>query len=307
MASSSMGTNMGTAQAGTDCPWCGSSVAARDLEGFSITRCEACRTALTWPIPSDAQLDVAYGDWYRPPDGRFSGPGDRLLRWTRSTLARRIDRAAPAGRVLDVGAGDGTLVAALRAVGRDALGLERSGSGPYVRSGEVGEVGGQWAAIVFWHSLEHLRKPAATLVDAIELLEPRGLLVVAVPNFDSLQARLFGDRWFALDLPRHLVHFDAPRLVTGLENLGLRVERQSYVRGGQLFFGWVDGLVGSLPGHIDLYAAIRRTSARDEMMGRGTRLLAILAALCLSPVALIGAAIEVVLRRGGTLYVEARK
>jgi hypothetical protein len=91
-----------------------------------------------------------------------------------------------------------------------------------------------------------------------------------------------------------------------MEKLGLRVERQSYVRGGQLFFGWVDGLVGSLPGHPDLYAAIRRSSARDEAMGRGKRLLAFLAALCLSPVALVGASIEVALRRGGTVYVEAR-
>ena len=43
--------------------------------------------------------------------------------------ARRIDKAAPPGRILDVGAGDGTLVAALRATGRDAIGLERSASG----------------------------------------------------------------------------------------------------------------------------------------------------------------------------------
>ncbi len=289
------------------CPWCGSPVSAQAHQGFSVTRCDSCRTAFTWPLPSDAQLDAAYGDWYRPQEGRFSGPGDRLLRWTRSRLAGRIDRAAPAGRVLDVGAGDGTLVAALRAVGRDALGLERSGSGPHVQSGEVGDVGGHWAAIVFWHSLEHLREPADTLADAIAILEPEGLLVVAVPNYDSLQAHLFGDRWFALDLPRHLVHFDAPTLISGLEKLGLRVERQSYVRGGQLFFGWVDGLVGSLPGHPDLYAAIRRSSARDEAMGRGKRLLAFFAALCLSPVALIGAGIEVALRRGGTVYVEARK
>ncbi len=275
-------------------------------EGFSVARCGECATAFTWPVPTDAELDAAYGEWYRPQQGRFSGPGDRLLRWTRSTLARRIDKAAPPGRILDVGAGDGTLVAALRATGRDAIGLERSASGPYVRSGEVSDVGGRWAAIVFWHSLEHLRRPAATIADAIALLEPRGLLVVAVPNYDSLQARLFGDRWFALDLPRHLVHFDAPALVSGLEDLGLRVERQSYVRGGQLFFGWVNGLVGCLPGRPDLYAAIRRPAARDQALSDRKRMWAFLAALCMSPLALLASAVEVALRRGGTLYVEAR-
>jgi SAM-dependent methyltransferase len=288
------------------CPWCGASVTNEVADGFSVARCAECRTAFTWPVPSDIELDAAYGEWYRPQEGRFSGPGDRLLRWTRSRLARRIDKAAPPGRILDVGAGDGTLVAALRATGRDALGLERSGSGPYVRSGEVSDVGGQWAAIVFWHSLEHLRRPAATLADAIALLEPQGLLIIAVPNYDSLQARLFGDRWFALDLPRHLVHFDAPSLIAGLEDLGLRVERQSYVRGGQLFFGWVNGLVGGLPGRPDLYAAIRRASARDEALSDRKRMWAFLAALCLSPLALLASAVEVAFRRGGTVYVEAR-
>jgi SAM-dependent methyltransferase len=276
-------------------------------DGFSIVQCRTCGTGITWPVPTDSELDSAYGGWYRPREGRFSGPGDRLLRWSRSTLARRLDKSAPAGRILDVGAGDGTLVAALRGRGRDALGLERVASGPYVRSGEVSEVGGQWAAIVFWHSLEHLRKPEATLRDAVALLQPQGVLVVAVPNYGSLQARLFGDRWFALDLPRHLVHFDAPTLVSGLEELGLRVDRESYLRGGQVLFGWVDGLVGCLPGHPDLYAAVRRPSARDQTLSPRTRLLALLAALCVSPVALVAAGIELALRRGGTLYVEARR
>jgi len=289
------------------CPWCGAEVTAPELDGFSVTRCGTCATAITWPIPTDPELDAAYGEWYRPQEGRFSGPGDRLLRWSRSTLARRLDKAAPPGRILDVGAGDGTLVRALRARGRDALGLERAGSGPYVRSGEVGEVGGDWAGIVFWHSLEHLRKPAATLSDAVALLQPRGLLVVAVPNYGSLQAQLFRNRWFALDLPRHLVHLDAPALVSGLEELGLRVHRESYVRGGQVFFGWVHGLVGCLPGHPDFYAAVRRPSARDEALNRRARILAMLAALCVSPVALVAAGIEVALRRGGTLYVEAQR
>ena len=39
-----------------------------------------------------------HGDWYRPPEGRFSGPGDRLLRWTvrrwPAALIRRRPQAA---------------------------------------------------------------------------------------------------------------------------------------------------------------------------------------------------------------------
>jgi hypothetical protein len=143
--------------------------------------------------------------------------------------------------------------------------------------------------------------------DAAALLPPDGLLVVAVPNFGSLQARVFGARWFALDLPRHLVHLDARGLRSGLEALGLRITRTSHLRGGQVFFGWVHGFVGWLPGHPDLYAAIRRSEARDEALSQGQTLAALAAAVLLSPFALVASVLEVVLRKGGSVYFEARK
>ena len=47
----------------------------------------------------------------------------------------------------------------------------------------------------------------------------------------------------------------ARTLRAGLEQHGLRVERESHVRGGQIVIGWLDGLVGSLPGDLRLYQA----------------------------------------------------
>src|SRR5262249_21305574 len=152
------------------------------------------------------ELELAYGSWYRPDQGRFAGVGDRLLRLLRGRLAGRLDRIAPPGPVLDVGAGDGALLDALGSVGRESLGLERHSTRLDVREIELAEVDGRFAAIVFWHSLEHLREAGTALESAARLLIPGGVVVIAMPNLDSLQARAFGDRWFALDLPRHLVH-----------------------------------------------------------------------------------------------------
>ena len=90
-----------------------------------VARCAACGVGNTRPWPTDAELDAAYGGWYRPPSGRFSGVGDAVLRRFRGRLARRLDRIAPPGPVLDVGAGDGALLDALRAAAATALGLER--------------------------------------------------------------------------------------------------------------------------------------------------------------------------------------
>jgi len=289
------------------CPWCGQPL-PKEIALAGRLSCGHCGTAITYPPPSEEELDAAYGDWYRPSGGRFSGFGDRLLRRLRARPAARIDALAPPGSVLDVGSGEGVLLTALRRRGRLAIGLERNSDAEGARSDDLLDVEGtDWAAIVFWHSLEHLRQPRLAIEHAAQLLRKDGLLVVTVPNSASLQARLFGERWFALDLPRHLIHLPAPALLDGVRATGLRVERVSYVRGGQVLFGWLHGIVGKLPGHPDLYDAIRRPSARSAPMTPGTRHLALAAAAFALPIAAFAALAEVLLRRGGTVYLEARR
>lgn len=252
-------------------------------------------------------LDAAYEGWYRPEGGRFSGIGDRLLRYLRGRLAVRIDRIAPPGPVLDVGSGDGALLDALRRRGREAVGLEREAT-EGARDEQISELEkGDWAGVVFWHSLEHLRDPGQAIERAAQLLRSRGFLFVAIPNSASFQARLFRDRWFALDIPRHLIHLTAPALLHKIEESGLQVERVSYMRGGQILFGWVHGIVSLLPGHRDLYDAIRRPAARSRPISVSSRLVTLGLGGIVLPIAALGALIEVLARRGGTVYVEARR
>jgi SAM-dependent methyltransferase len=289
------------------CAWCEHWFDGTDEHLTGRVRCARCGVATTTPWPSDEQLSAAYADWYRPRSGRFSGLGDKVLRHTRSALADRLNRILPPGPVLDVGAGDGTLAEAFVRHGREAVGLEPYASGPHIRNAEVEEVEGNWSAVIFWHSLEHLRQPARALSHAAALLSPGGTLVVAVPNATSLQARVFGDRWLALDLPRHLVHLSPQALLSKVEALGLRVERVSYLRGGQVVFGWMHGLVGQLPGHPDLYDAIRRSEARQAAQSPAFRLYALAAGVIALPFALAATTVEVAARSGGTIYVEARR
>ncbi len=288
------------------CAWCGEALEPSTARG-GVARCARCGAGTTYPRPSDEALEAAYDDWYRPPEGRFGGFGDALLRRTRGRLAQTIHRAAPPGPVLDVGSGDGALLDALAARGRSAIGLERHAERPDVEQRELSEVEGEWAAVVFWHSLEHLRDPAGDLERAARLLAPSGMLFLGVPNFESLQARVFGERWLALDLPRHLVHIPAAALLARLAALGLRVERVSHLRGGQVAFGWLHGLVGLLPGGPSLYDAIRTRAARERPMTPAERLRTLAAGTALLPVALVLSAVEALLRRGGTVYVEARR
>jgi len=288
------------------CGWCGHVLAADADRLSGRLRCGRCGAQTTWPLPTEAELNRAYGSWYRPPGGRFSGLGDRLLRHLRAQLARRLANVAPPGSVLDVGTGDGALLDALGGRGRTAVGLERFSTRDDVRAMDLTEVQERWAAIVFWHSLEHLRDPGAALERAAGLLLPDGVIVIAMPNADSIQARLFGDRWLALDLPRHLVHVPASSLLARLHTLGMRVERVSYLRGGQVVFGWLHGIVGTLPTSPDLYDAIRKPDARRGSLSRRRRALTLTAGALTLPLAIACALLEACLRRGGTVYVEAR-
>jgi SAM-dependent methyltransferase len=270
--------------------------------------CARCGAATTDPRPSDAELAAAYGDWYRPrAGGRFHFGFDALLARTRAQLANRLDRIAPPGRILDVGAGEGTLVDALRATGRQATGTEREPLRDDLLDEPLERLEPGWAAVVFWHSLEHLTQPRAAVREAGRLLDPGGVVVIAVPNTDSVQAKLFGDRWLHLDLPRHLVHLPATTLLDGLQEDGFAVERVSHLRGGQLVIGWLDGLVGTLPGRPRLYECLRRPAARSAAVAPASRAATIAAGVAMAPVGLAGAGVEVALRRSGTIYVEARR
>jgi SAM-dependent methyltransferase len=265
---------------------------------------------MTDPPPGPEELAEAYGDWYRP-DGerRFSFAGDAILGRTRGLLAARINVIAPAGPVLDVGAGDGTLVDALQAQGRETVGLERNPQRPDFRDQSLAEVegDGEWAAVILWHALEHLPEPGDAITQAARLLKPGGVIAIAVPNNGSFQAQVFGLRWLHLDIPRHLVHLSEKSLSAGLSKRGFVVQRSSQMRGGQTVIGWLHGLVGALPGHPNLYQTLRRSHARSSAQPLAKRLLAIAAAVVLLPLAALAAVAEAVMGRGGTIYIEARR
>lgn len=153
----------------------------------------------------------------------------------RNAERRRFLRDLPRGaHIFEIGAGDGSLVAALVASGYDAAGAE-----PYrhpraarerIDRKTVDDVElppHSQDAVVLWHVLEHLDDPAETLRRAHEWLREGGRLLVAVPNLRSLQARIGGDRWFQLDLPRHTTHFTPAGLARLLERTGFRSCRTS--------------------------------------------------------------------------------
>src|SRR6056297_1374060 len=61
--------------------------------------------------------------------------------------------------------------------------------------------------ITMWHVLEHVHDLQETVAKIESLLADNGILVIAVPNIESHDAKLYRKDWVALDTPRHLYHF----------------------------------------------------------------------------------------------------
>jgi 2-polyprenyl-3-methyl-5-hydroxy-6-metoxy-1,4-benzoquinol methylase len=58
-----------------------------------------------------------------------------------------------------------------------------------------------------WHVLEHVHDLHGYFKRFSEMLQTNGVLVIAVPNYTSTDATIYGKNWAALDTPRHLYHF----------------------------------------------------------------------------------------------------
>jgi len=69
--------------------------------------------------------------------------------------------------------------------------------------------------ITLWHVLEHIYPIHDRLISFSEKLKEDGILIAAVPNMKSLDARKYGRYWAAWDVPRHIHHFDR----TSIEDL----------------------------------------------------------------------------------------
>ncbi|MCI0456414.1 MAG: class I SAM-dependent methyltransferase [Gemmataceae bacterium] len=82
---------------------------------------------------------------------------------------------------------------------------------------------GSFDAITLGAVLEHVHRPHALIAAAAEALAPGGYLVVSVPNLASWGFRYFGEHWWGLQLPHHLLHFTPQTLRGLLETHGLEV------------------------------------------------------------------------------------
>jgi SAM-dependent methyltransferase len=139
------------------------------------------------------------------------------------------------GRILDIGCGTGAFLEVMKDAGWSVQGLEPDDSArniakdrgvPVFPSKELFNINERFDAITMWHVMEHVHDLHPYVAQIRSILQPGGVLLVAVPNYTSGDASTYGAYWAAYDVPRHLYHF-SPLSMKKLVNLhGLEIVGQ---------------------------------------------------------------------------------
>jgi SAM-dependent methyltransferase len=179
-----------------------------------IVLCASCGHMQLERPPDDEQLLAAY-EQAESEDYVGEEPGQRA---TARRVLELIERHVQKGALLDLGSWVGFLLAEARDRGWNTLGVEpsafasgyaRDRLGLDVRTDDlfVAELApGAFDAVVLGDVIEHLPRPGDALERVADLLAPRGVLALMLPDAGSAVARTLGVRWWSV-IPTHVQYF----------------------------------------------------------------------------------------------------
>jgi len=217
---------------------------------FNVVRCRTCGLMRTDPRPTPEGMRLYYPDQYGPyrgtridPDRRKVDQSRVLRRWATRFFefnTMRLPTIQP-GRALEIGCASGAFLDRLSRSGWNAEGVEFSDTAAkYARSLGFSVYSGSvesapdpqhlFRLVVGWMVLEHLHDPLKVLQKIHRWVEPKGWLVLSVPNAGAMEFTIFRHRWYALHLPNHLYHFTPKSLSRILEAGGWRTVRVFHQR-----------------------------------------------------------------------------
>ncbi|MEM9364480.1 MAG: class I SAM-dependent methyltransferase [Planctomycetota bacterium] len=278
-------------------------VDSRTQEAFKIRWCPTCQHGVTEPVP--ANFDRFYGPSY------YGNRHGRSLRWCNSRRARWVQKVSPngAGRLLDIGCGDGSFMRHMHASGWSTFGVERD-----IRAEVHGDLQvlpdlsatlahAPFDIISLWHCLEHVPDPGDLIEQALGQLTPDGSILVAVPRWNCLASRLFQGDWLHLDVPRHLHHFSDRSIKRLADQRGATLHPMRATEWEYDLMGWTQSTLNSLGLPPNRFLEHLMGRADLEPLGPVHRVLGyLLAGLALVPT-FVGAGIG----RGGTLVVQVQR
>ncbi|HEU4575847.1 MAG TPA: class I SAM-dependent methyltransferase [Chitinophagaceae bacterium] len=218
----------------TSCPVCSSS-RIKDVfnvkdytvsgESFLILECLDCSLRFTQDVPAPDRIAAYYkSENYISHTNTSKGLVNSLYQLVRKRTLHQKRKLAEGlvtkqqRELLDIGSGTGAFVNEMQLHGWKVTGLEPDAGARKVAA-DLYHISLQapeklfdltekrFDIISLWHVLEHVHELKKYISQCHRLLAENGRLLIAVPNYLSLDARVYGEYWAAYDVPRHLYHF----------------------------------------------------------------------------------------------------
>jgi SAM-dependent methyltransferase len=241
----------------SSCAVCGARDAAPEAAGrdfehdtvpgeFCFVRCRACGHLYLNPRPALDDLPAIYPANYYA----YSDDGNPLSRWLRRLReARKVRLFRDAigdgpRRILDLGCGNGRLLAMLREHGSPDWDLEgidfsedavrhcraKGFRAQATRIEDFDAADGSFDAVIMIQLIEHLEDPRGTFERARALLRPGGVFILETPNVGGLDYRWFRGRWWGMyHFPRHWNLFSTAALKRLLGDAGFTIIRTDFL------------------------------------------------------------------------------
>lgn len=208
-------------------------------ETFQIISCNSCGFKFTNPRPEEEKL----GEYYKSETyishsnskkGFINSAYQIVRKYTLLKKLQLISKYYKTGKILDIGCGTGEFLNICKSAKWNTIGIEPDadarkkaienyGLDVKVES-EIKDLESESFDIIsMWHVLEHVPRLNERIKDLKRLLKPNGIIIIAVPNCNSLDAKIYAKHWAAYDLPRHLYHFTPTDIESIFKNHGLGI------------------------------------------------------------------------------------
>ena len=291
---------------------------------FRLSRCAACESLFLDPQPEPDELDSFY-----PPTYWWKSSSTVLKRleafYRRAVLRDHLAFIAAAAanlpsnerrpRLLDVGCGPGTLLGLLKVNGFEVLGLDYSSEAAAIALAENGVkviVGSLERAaledasfdlVTLFHVMEHVTNPQTLLAEVRRILKADGRVIIQVPNIASWQFRLFGEKWYGLDVPRHVIDYSDKSIQQLLTHEGFSIHRVRHFNLRDNAQALASTLLPALD-PVGRSVRSRRRATEESAFGAWLRhAIYFMAVVAVSPFALVEAAVG----SGATIMIEGAK
>jgi 2-polyprenyl-3-methyl-5-hydroxy-6-metoxy-1,4-benzoquinol methylase len=232
-----------------NCPVCNSSIFTDYLEVedyflshevFSLQKCNSCGFVFTNPRPLENDLSRYYqSEEYISHSSSSESITDKIYYSVRNYAIKKkfnlINKHFKSCKILDIGCGTGEFLNYFKAKGWDTTGIEPNET---ARKTAIEKYGlkvhlenqldkfkkSSFEVITMWHVLEHVPDLNFRIEQLKSLIKENGVLIIAVPNIDSKDSKTYGKYWAALDVPRHLYHFNQSTIKKLFEKFGFELK-----------------------------------------------------------------------------------